>query len=94
MVLPDLPQYIERYQLSDSPERAGEFMKQTGLGQIRHPRGIYSLLIESFGNSRHRWMWDFDSLYHELDDSGFQNIRRAQFGDARDPMFRLVRNQV
>jgi ubiquinone/menaquinone biosynthesis C-methylase UbiE len=61
MVLPDLEQCIKNY-ASGGGEislRAKEFMKQTGLGQTKRPRGIYALLIEAFGNLRHRWMWDF-----------------------------------
>ena len=91
MVLPDLEQYIKNYTNSAKiSTRAEAFMTQAGLGQSRRPRGMHSLLIESFGNSRHRWMWDFSSLHYELKKIGFQNIRRAQFGDAKDPMFRLV----
>ena len=91
MVLPDLEQYIKNYVSgSENPFRAEEFMKQTGLGQLIRPRGMYSLMIESFGNTRHRWMWDFSSLHYELGKVGFQNIRPAQFGDSKDPMFRLV----
>lgn len=92
MVLPDLEQCIKNYasgggEISLSAE---EFMKQTGLGQMERPRGIYSLLIEAFGNSRHRWMWDFSSLHYELGKIGFQNIRRAQFGDSNDKIFKMV----
>ena len=89
MVLPDLEQCIKNYSSGggEISFRAEEFMKQTGLGQTKRPRGIYSLLIEAFGNSRHRWMWDYKSLHYELEKIGFQNIRRARFGDSRDPMF-------
>jgi len=91
MVLPDLEQCIKNYEGGDEISfRAEEFMKQTGLGQTKRPRGIYSLLIEAFGNSRHRWMWDLSSLRYELEKIGFQNIRRAQFGDSDDTMFKIV----
>jgi len=91
MVLPDLEQCIKNYISSgEIPFRTEEFMKKTGLGQLKRSRGLYSLIIESFGNSRHRWMWDFSSLHYELKKIGFQNIRRAQFGDSGDPMFCLV----
>jgi hypothetical protein len=58
MVLPDLEQCIKNYVSSKIPFRAEEFMKLTGLGQLKRLRGLHSLLIESFGNSQHRWMWD------------------------------------
>jgi hypothetical protein len=92
MVLPDLEQCIKNYASGggEIPSRAKEFMEQTGLGQLKRPRRLYSLVIESFGNSRHRWMWDFSSLHYELEKIGFQNIRRAQFEDSNDKMFKMV----
>lgn len=93
MVLPDLEYYIGQYISSKDPERCENFMKSTSLGEIKRPGGVRNLLIESFGNSRHRWMWDFDSLSHELSSLEFQRIRRARFGDSQDQMFRLVEQE-
>jgi predicted SAM-dependent methyltransferase len=91
MVLPDLEHYIKSYTMSANNEhRAKEFMIKTSLGQIKRHAGIYSLIIESFGNSSHRWMWDYDSLNYELSQIGFRNIRRALYGDSNNPMFDLV----
>jgi hypothetical protein len=48
------------------------------------------MIRSRFGNSQHLWMWDYNSLTKELDDCGFVKIRRAQFGDSSEPMFKDV----
>jgi hypothetical protein len=35
-------------------------------------------------------MWDFKSIVQELAAVGFVDIRRAAFGDSRDPQFASV----
>jgi hypothetical protein len=89
-VMPDLEFCINQYTYSNQSDRALEFNKITGLGQFERPRGIRALAIEAFGNSRHRWMWDFNAMKKELCDCGFSEIRRAQFGDSTDQMFNEV----
>jgi hypothetical protein len=95
MVMPDLEQCIKNYISDDNVAayRAEEFMKQSGLGQTRRPRGIYSLMIEAFGNSRHRWMWDFNSMKQALQECGFKKVRRAYFGDSNGTMFKMVEQE-
>lgn len=92
-VVPDLRIAANRYVEAAAAGRADaaiEFMRVTGLGVERRPRGLGGALVEWLGNSRHLWMWDFDSLRAALARHGFVAIRRAQFGDADDPAFRLV----
>jgi len=38
-------------------------------------------------------MWDEKSLSNELSKAGFVDVRRAQFNDGSDPMFRLVEDE-
>ena len=87
MVLPDLKQHVREYLASDDPQAAHRFMQNTRLGEEHRPRGLQAFLRQLFGNSAHRWMWDFPSLTYELERAGFSSIRRAEYGDASDPRF-------
>lgn len=90
MVLPDLRALAETYVSDSSHESALRFMRDTYLGHNDRRRGLVGLLRAGFGNSRHLWMWDFSSLSAELSAAGFQNIRRASFGDSVDSAFATV----
>ncbi|CAB5101200.1 hypothetical protein D3OALGA1CA_1439 [Olavius algarvensis associated proteobacterium Delta 3] len=92
-VLPDFEYYVNIYTNSKEKNRSLSFLKNTGLGEIRREKGVKSILINTFGNSRHRWMWDFETLTIELEKCKFKEIRRAKFGDAVDPMFSLVESK-
>ena len=94
-VVPDLhvavSEYIENAEQHSSP--ASEFMKNTMLGINARNRGIFGLFKSFYGNSRHLWMWDYQSLSFELNKAGFKNIRPAMFGDAVDPSFSFVEEE-
>jgi len=90
LVLPDLEYYTKRYVEDVTPAAAHVFMRESGLGEERRPRGPKGWLIAGLGNSRHRWMWDFASMKSALEDAGFREIRRAQFGDSEDHRFNQV----
>lgn len=94
MVLPSLATHIQVY--LDCPDReqaAINFMRYTILGEERRDRGVKELMHAAYGNSRHRWMWDFPSLSAELKKAGFTNIREARRGDSGDPMFDRVEDE-
>jgi len=90
MVLPDLEHSINRYISNQSSAAAMEFMEETSLGRKYRARSLMEMIRSRFGNSQHLWMWDYKSLTKELDDCGFVKIRRAQFGDSSEPMFKDV----
>lgn len=90
LVLPDLEQIIKAYVNSTSPDAAIIFMKQTALGREVRSRGVKGLIFEWAGNSRHLWMWDYKSIKLELENAGFRNVSRAQYGDGSDDMFNGV----
>ena len=46
-----------------------------------------------FGYLMHLWLWDYESIEKELKDVGFVNIRRCEFNDSEDEMFKLVENK-
>ena len=89
-VLPDLRYMAEKYLASRSPDAANAFLGETLLGQSRRVRGLTGLARAWIGNADHRWMWDYESMSHELAAAGFVDIRRAQAGDSGDPMFDRV----
>jgi predicted SAM-dependent methyltransferase len=89
-VLPDLEYFAREYLKSDKVEAALCFMQDTGLGKKTRTRGLNRLFREVFGNSAHLWMWDFKSMSHELHQVGFVGIRRAEFGDSKEPFFKDV----
>jgi hypothetical protein len=93
MVLPDLEGLARNYLANPSSTAAHRFMRESILGSEERRRGLMGLLCSWLGNSRHLWMWDFKALEHELRHAGFNQIRRAHFGDAQDPRFADVEDK-
>lgn len=93
LVVPDLEyyarQYISRLEHGET-DASITFGRETLLGQEDRPHGLKGFLESLFGNSHHRWMWDYKSLSKELAETGFVQIRRCSFNDNPDEMFRLV----
>jgi predicted SAM-dependent methyltransferase len=90
LVLPDLASSARRYLESSRPDASFAFMRETCLGEEERARSLKGFLTHWLGNSRHLWMWDYESMYGELKAAGFVNIRRATFGDSQDAMFATV----
>lgn len=89
-VVPDLEYLVHQYCELDSADAAESLMLSTGLGETQRVKGIRGAVKEAYGNSRHRWMWDFSSLRKECESAGFVRIRRAKIGDSEDSRFRVV----
>lgn len=91
-VVPDLKVAAEEYLASfdkvDAP--ANDFMRSTMLGIETRGKGVLAGLKGLYGNSKHLWMWDYQSLQAELTKIGFKTIRPAAFNDAADEHFKLV----
>ena len=87
LVLPDLEYAVKKYCTDSSSDAAVRFLSETALGRERRSRGLKELASEWLGNSQHLWMWDYKSIRAELENAGFRDIRRAQFGDSMEPMF-------
>ena len=90
LVVPDLRAAAERYLADLDAGSAARFMVETCLGVEERPRGLMEFARSWLGNSRHLWMWDFQSLRTELEGAGFAGVRRASFGDSEEPMFAAV----
>jgi SAM-dependent methyltransferase len=90
LVMPDLRWLVDRYLAAGTPDAAVNLMRETLLGQDTRPRGLMAMMREWIGNSRHRWMWDYPAMEHELAQAGFSDIRRATIGDSGDERFNVV----
>lgn len=54
------------------------------------PKSFSQKISKIFGNSKHLWNYDFDSLALELEKAGFKDIRRAEFNDSNNKDFMTV----
>lgn len=90
LVLPDLAFLMREYFDRPGPDAAPRFMRESILGVESRPRGVPAILQAWLGNSRHLWLWDEESLRHELERAGFHAVRRAELGDSDDPRFAEV----
>ena len=93
IIVPDLGFYIQKYSseglaATDGSETSGyQFNLKSGLGRLTSRSTIKSRLVSSFGNSSHRWMWDYASLSAELKACGFVDITKFDQGMCDDDMF-------
>lgn len=88
LVMPDLEINARRYvDALDRGEAKAVFSFYQGTLLGRKTR---TPLQDLLGNQRHLWVWDFPSLVAELQDVGFENIRRCEFNDSAEPLFRDV----
>jgi SAM-dependent methyltransferase len=92
LVVPDLATMAKTYIESNTSEAAHEFMRMTLLGKEHRQRDLLSFIKDWLANSHHLWMYDYNSLSLELNKVGFQNIRRAEFGDSGIEVFNDVEN--
>jgi len=93
-VLPDLAHAVENYNTGSSSHKASLFMRETLLGREQRPRGLKGIIKSLLGNSEHMWMWDFEGLKSELENVGFQHVRRAQMGDNPNPKLKDVEDET
>lgn len=96
LVVPDLGGLIQGYNEAAArkdPEAAIRLVRYTLMGHEKRVRGLRGFIQSYFGNAHHLWMWDEASLTFELEKAGFSRIRRIQFGESPDPMFRKVEEE-
>lgn len=94
LIVPDLEWRAKLYisELGD-PKAPSEFVRQCIFGREHRMRGIRQAIRKTFSGSTHLWMWDFYSMRKALEDVGFTQVRRCQYGDAADPAFAEVENE-
>lgn len=93
-VLPDLRQEVTSYMSDSEPDACSQFMERTSLGIHVRPTGLSGLMRTLLGNSNHLWMWDYKGLEAELNNAGFVQIRRANYGDSNCPKFGSVEDKA
>ena len=72
IIVPSLEARVEKYIQNKD---AHSFMESLGCVNIHENENFFKKLKFLFGGSRHRWMFDKNSLYNELRDSGFDNSK-------------------
>lgn len=82
LVVPDMEFEARRYLDNPDTDAVSQFMDATYLGSRRRARTLRQKLTSQLGNSSHLWMWDYKGLAQELTQAGFEDIRRASYGDA------------
>jgi len=90
LVLPDLETKARNYINSNKINANSEFMRETLLGREERKINLISFLRSWIGGSTHLWMWDYKGLKFELEQAGFESIRRASFGDSKYGEFSQV----
>ena len=93
LIIPDLEPLVLDY-IADKgkrdPNASITFIKRTLMGTEERPKGVKKLGRHIFGYLKHLWLWDYDSMEKELMDAGFSNLRKCEFNDSEDEMFKLV----
>jgi len=93
-VMPDLFSLAHKYVISNNPDAAIIFLKESSLGVTIRDRSLIKFLRNYVGNSNHLWLWDFKSAKSELEKVGFKQIRQAYINDSREPKFQEVEDKA
>lgn len=97
IIMPDLEvlvrDYVNDKDVKHDPEASITLIKRMMMGVEVRPRNFMAVTKHLFGYLEHLWLWDWESTEKELRDAGFTNIRRCEFNDSADPMFKLVENK-
>jgi hypothetical protein len=87
---PDLKHSIRLYEKAvaggNASDAASIFVRAIGMG-VESTSSFRDKLREHFGNSRHLWIWDEQSICRELEAAGFGDFRRALYLDSGDSLF-------
>lgn len=90
LIVPNLDFYINQYCIDKGRGlniTATNFMKNTHLGRQKSRVPTLKKILEGFSNQHHQWMWNKESLVHELINHGFVDVRSFKFGNSDDLMF-------
>jgi ubiquinone/menaquinone biosynthesis C-methylase UbiE len=90
LVVPDMEVFVNTYienKRNDNKKACHTLISSTLMAEEESPKTIKNKIIHSFGNSKHFWNYDFESMYLELEKAGFRDIRRAEFNDSGNKDF-------
>lgn len=91
---PDLKHSIRVYEnaaAAGQRDASSLFVRSIGMG-VESTATWRGKLREHFGNSRHLWIWDEESIRVELMDAGFSHFRRVLYLDSGDALFDEIEN--
>lgn len=90
LVVPDFEVYVNTYIKSKENGDKGAchtLIFSTLMAEETRDHSLSEKFARLFGNSKHLWNYDFDSMSLELDKAGFKDIRRAVFSDSTNLAF-------
>ena len=97
LVVPDLRWRVDLYleQVTSGRTNACDEFLESCMFRPRSPITKFASRIrDSYGNSGHLWMYDFETLAQIAKSAGFTKVRRCRFGDADDVMFSRVEDSA
>lgn len=86
IVVPSLESRILKY-IED--KNANDFMLSLGIADMNE-KNLLKKMKFFFGYSRHRWMYDKNSLFQILKKNNFKNIRICKFNDSKEECFKEI----
>lgn len=93
LVVPDMEVFVNTYlrnKQNGIKTACHTLISSTLMASEKTPKNFKDKIIDSLGNSKHFWNYDFDSMSHELEKAGFKNIRRATLNDSNNKDFLAV----
>ena len=93
LVVPDMEVFVNTYlknKMDGDKTACHRLMSCTLMSAEKSPKTIKDKIITFFGNSKHQWNYDYDSMYLELEKAGFKEIRRAVLNDSENTDFLTV----
>ena len=93
IVMPDLRAYVKNYLESTSDTASVAFIRQSMLGVEKRPRGLFSKLIDSYGNHQHLWLWDEKGTINSLKEAGFKSAESYEFNKTESSAFAEVQDE-
>ncbi|GAB3924337.1 class I SAM-dependent methyltransferase [Mucilaginibacter myungsuensis] len=96
LIMPDLKVLVDDYiadKAKGDKDASIRFIKRTIMGMDKRPSTVLGRAKQAYGYLGHLWLWDDEATINELEKAGFKNIRKIEFNDSPDPMFKLVENE-
>ena len=96
LVVPDMEVYVNAYlddKRSGNKSACHHLIINTLMSPEKRSTTLKDKIITLFGNSKHQWNYDYESMYLELEKVGFKNIRRAILNDSKNQAFKDVEDK-
>lgn len=93
LVVPDFQVFVNTYIENKSKgikTACDTLISCTLMGEEVERKSFSDKISSTFGNSKHLWNYDFESMSLELERAGFKDIRRAELNDSENEDFLAV----